>query len=78
MPPSPVPSPPPLVSEPAIESPIPKEERLVAVPLDVLVTKPSIPGAPVGALGGAAGWEAFLEGHPRPIDETKRAENRSR
>src|SRR5262249_52877796 len=46
MPPSPVPSPAPLVSEPAIESPIQKAERLEAVPVDVLVTKPSIPGAP--------------------------------
>ena len=78
MPPPPVPSPAPLVSEPAIESPIQKGERLVAVPLEVPVTKPSIPGAPVGALGGAAGWEAFLERHPRPVDETKRAGNRSR
>jgi hypothetical protein len=77
-PPSPVPSPAPLVAEPAVESPPQKPERLVAVPIDVPVTKPSIPGAPIGALGGAAGWEAFLEGHPRPVDETTRAEIRSR
>ena len=75
---SPMPSPAPLASEPAVESPIQKPERLVAVPMEVPVTKPSIPGAPVGALGGAAGWEAFLERHPRPVDETSRAENRSR
>jgi len=78
MPSSPVPSPAPLVSEPAIESPIQKGEPLAVVPVDVLVTKPSIPGAPVGALGGAAGWEAFLERHPRPVDETRRAGNRLR
>jgi hypothetical protein len=78
MPPSPVPSPAPLASEPAVESPIQKPERLVAVPMDVPVTKPSIPGAPVGALGGAAGWEAFLESHPRQVDETTRAAKRSR
>lgn len=77
-PPSPVPSSAPLVSEPAIESPIQKGEQVAAVPVDVLVTKPSIPGAPVGALGGAAGWEAFLERHPRPVDETGRAGNRLR
>jgi len=73
-----MPSPAPLASEPAVESPIQKPERLVAVPMEVPVTKPSIPGAPVGALGGAAGWEAFLERHPRPVDEASRAENRSR
>jgi hypothetical protein len=69
--PSPVPSPASLASEPAVESPIQKPERLVALPLDVPAIKTAIPGAPIGALGGAAGWEAFLEGHPRRAQATE-------
>jgi hypothetical protein len=84
---APAPLPSTRASEPIVESPPETTGQLAAAPIEASahptvateVTEPSIPGAPPsGALGGARGWESFLEGHPRQIDRPARLENRSR